>query len=197
VKKGKTTNKMLDCPHREDKNNTMHNIQEDTTVEDMGKIHAALNDRKEEYQSNIIEIEGNIINHHVSILIDSGAIHCYIDPKLVDRVHLEKINLEKSSLVQLATGTKRRINETVKGCPVNMNGVNAVVDMKIIPLGYYDVLIGMDWLDKHHAILYFHDKTFTCLDEEGKQCTMKVILRPIYIRDISALQLKKCFRKGC
>jgi hypothetical protein len=55
---------------------------------------------------------------------------------------LEKSKLKKSSLVQLATGTKRRINETVRGCPINMNGVNTIVDMNIIPLGSYDILIG-------------------------------------------------------
>jgi hypothetical protein len=71
-------------------------------------------------------------------------------------------------LVQLATRTKRRINKIVIGCPIHLSGVNAVANMNIIPLGYYDILIGMDWLDKNHAILYFHDNIFTCLDEEGK-----------------------------
>jgi predicted aspartyl protease len=71
----------------------------------------------------MIEVEGKIINHLVDILIDSGASHCYIDPKIVDRLHLEKSKLEKSSLVQLATGTKRRINEIVRSCPINLNGV--------------------------------------------------------------------------
>jgi hypothetical protein len=81
---------------------------------------------------------------------------------------LEKIRLEKSSLVHLATRTKTRINETVIGCPININGVNIVVDMNLIPLQYYDILIGMDWLDKHHVVLYFHEKTFTFLYEEEK-----------------------------
>jgi hypothetical protein len=55
----------------------------------------------------------------------------------------------------------------------------------------------MDWLDKHHFVLDFHNKTFTCLDEEGKQNIVQGIPRPISIRDISTLQLKRCFRKGC
>jgi hypothetical protein len=42
----------------------------------------------------MIEVEGKIINQLVSILIDSRVIHCYIDPKKVDRLHLENINLE-------------------------------------------------------------------------------------------------------
>ena len=70
----------------------MHNIQEATIVEDMGRIYEALNDRKADYQCNMIEVEGKIINQHV-ILNDSKAIHCYIDPKIVDRLHLEKSKL--------------------------------------------------------------------------------------------------------
>jgi hypothetical protein len=65
----------------------------------MGRIYAALEYHQEEYQSNMIEVEGNIINQHVAILIDSRVIHCYIDPKIVDRLNLEKSKLEKSSLV--------------------------------------------------------------------------------------------------
>ena len=78
---------------------TTHNIQEDTTIEYVGRIYASLDDRQEEYQSNMIEVEGKIINHPVVILIDSREIHCYIDPKIVDSLHLEKTKLEKSSLV--------------------------------------------------------------------------------------------------
>ena len=47
----------------------------------------------------MIEVEVKIINHPVAILIDSGASHYYIDPKIVDRLHFEKSELEKSSLV--------------------------------------------------------------------------------------------------
>jgi hypothetical protein len=56
--------------------------------------------------------------------------------------------------------------------------VNTNVDMNIIPLGSYDILIGMDWLDKHHVILDFHNKTFTCLDEEGKGALCKEFQDP-------------------
>jgi len=52
----------------------MDNIQEATTVEDMGRniprIYASLGDRQAEYQSNMIEVEGKIINKHF-FLFDS------------------------------------------------------------------------------------------------------------------------------
>jgi hypothetical protein len=35
---------------------TVRNIQEATTVEDMGRIYADLNDRQEKYMSNMIDL---------------------------------------------------------------------------------------------------------------------------------------------
>jgi hypothetical protein len=52
-------------------------------------------------------------------------------------------------------------------------------------------------LDQHHAILHCRNKEFTCLDEEGNQRTIQGIPRAIVVREISAMQLKKCYRKGC
>jgi hypothetical protein len=85
----------------------------------------------------------------------------------------------------------------VRGYSICLNGVNNNVYINIIPLGSYDILIGMDWLDKNHVVLDCHRNTFTCLDEDGKQSTMKGVPRPISIRENSTLQLKRCFRKGC
>jgi hypothetical protein len=78
-----------------------------------------------------------------------------------------------------------------------MNGMSTKAELNIIPLGYYDCLIGMDKLDQHHAILDCRNKAFTCLDEEGNQKTVQEIPRAVAIREISAMQLKKCYRKGC
>jgi hypothetical protein len=32
---------------------------------------------------------------------------------------------------------------------VTMDGMETNVDLNIFPLGYYDLLIGMEWLEKH------------------------------------------------
>ena len=65
-----------------------------------------------------------------------------------------------------------------------MNGLNTIVDLNIIPLGSYDVLIGMDWVDTHHMVLDYYNKTFTCLNEEGNKEMVKGIPRVISIRQI-------------
>jgi hypothetical protein len=81
----------------------------------------------------------------------------------------------------------------VKSCLIDMNGLNTQEDLNILPLGSYDCLIGMDWLDQHHALLACHKKEFTCLDDEGKLRKVQGIPRAVAIREISVLQLKKCY----
>jgi hypothetical protein len=72
-----------------------------------------------------------------------------------------------------------------------MNGLNTKVDVNIIPLGSCDCLIGMGWLEKHHAILDCYNKTMACLDEERQQGKIQDIPRVVNVRDISAMQLRK------
>jgi hypothetical protein len=115
----------------------------------------------------MIEVEGMINNQIIAILIDSRASHSYIDPKMVESLHLPRSKHEKSWLVQMDIGAKIKVSEMVKSCLMDMNGLNTRAYLNILPLGSYDCLIGMDWLDQHHTTLEFCNKEFTCLDEEG------------------------------
>jgi hypothetical protein len=73
----------------------------------MSRIYATLENRQEYYQSHVIEIEGKINNQAITVLIDYGASHGYIDQKIVERFKLKRCKHEKYCLVQLATRTKR------------------------------------------------------------------------------------------
>jgi hypothetical protein len=52
-------------------------------------------------------------------------------------------------------------------------------------------------LDKHHVILDYYNNKFTWLDEEGNLRTIQGIPRVVTVEEISELQLKKSYRKGC
>jgi hypothetical protein len=169
----KGDHRFRDCPHRGEKGRVVHNVQRVETVKDMGRnvprIYVALDNKQVEYMSHMIEMEGMINNQTLAILIDLGSSHSYIDPKMVESLQFPRRKHGKSWLVQLATGARRKFNEMVKSCLIDMNGLNTKEDLNILPLGSYECLIGMDWLDPLHALLNFHNKAFTCLDEEGNQ----------------------------
>jgi hypothetical protein len=134
--------------HIGEKVRTVHNVQQDGIVEDMGRnvarIYTDLENKQDEFQSHMIEVEGKINNQTISVLIVSRASHSYLDPKMVEIFHLKRSKLGKYWLVQLATEAKRKINEMVKACPMDMNGMSTREDLNIIPLGSYDCLISMD-----------------------------------------------------
>jgi hypothetical protein len=59
----------------------------------MPRIYASLDNKQDEFQSHMIEVEGKINDQPIAILIDSGASHSYIDPKLVEIFHFPRTNL--------------------------------------------------------------------------------------------------------
>jgi hypothetical protein len=54
------------CPHRGENVRNFHNVQQDETVEDMGRnvprIYVALDKKQVEFQSHVIEVEGRSTN---------------------------------------------------------------------------------------------------------------------------------------
>ena len=125
----------------------MHNLQEEPIVEDIAGtpwIYAALDGRQENHQAIMVEIEGKILNVSISILIDPNACRSYVSPKIVDECKLGKLKHDKPWLVQLATVMKQKVSKIVKECEANLNGVPMKVNLNILPLGSYDILIGMD-----------------------------------------------------
>jgi hypothetical protein len=175
-----------DFHHKGERMRTIDNIQAVETMEYMGgsipRIYATLDNKQVEYQSPMIEVEGKIGNHLIAILIYFGASHSYINSNIVEIFHLQRSKHKKYWLVYLATGAKRKMSELVEYFPMVMNRINTKVYVTIIPLGSYDHLISMDWMEKHHAILDCYNNTITCLNKEGHQGKIKGILRVVVVR---------------
>eukprot|EP00253_Pinus_taeda_P012331 PITA_12331 len=166
------------CPQRKG-TDQISQIHEASTVGDVGRsmprINAALDDRQAEYQPTMVEFEGKILNLSISVLIDLGATLSYISPKIVEQCKFQPEKFRNPWLVQLATGTKRRVMAKVKSCPIVVAGQPVVADLNILPRGSYDVLIGMDWLEKHWALV---------------NCKTKVIRCPVYAIQVGYAETK-------
>jgi hypothetical protein len=80
-----------------------HNLQQEEIVEDVGRsiprIYATVDNKKVEFKSHMIEVEGMINNQAFNILIYSGDIHSYIDPKVVDILFFPRSKHEEYWLV--------------------------------------------------------------------------------------------------
>jgi hypothetical protein len=75
----------------------------------MPQNYGALDNRQVNHQSSVVEMEGMISNHHVSILIDPGSNLSYVSSQTFEKCKFQQVKHVKSWLVQLATGTKRKV----------------------------------------------------------------------------------------
>ena len=146
------------------------------------RIYAALEDHQVDHQSIVVEVAGKIVEQSISILIDPSSTYSYITPRAVENCAFKKVKHRKPWLVQLATGTKRKVNELVDKFPLVMDGLITCVDINVLPLGSYDVLTGMDWLEAHRVKLECYNKNFESMDEEGNLRVVRGIPKLISVR---------------
>jgi hypothetical protein len=141
-----------------------------TTVGDMGKahrIHAVVNNRQAEHQSTVLETTGTVADQTLSILIDPGATESFISGAALKRIKVKAVEQDEFSFVEMASGAKQKVGGKVTGCALNLGEFVTRVNLYVTILGSYDVVIGMDWLESHEAILNCKTKRLSLVDDEG------------------------------
>jgi hypothetical protein len=156
----------------------------------MPQIYVALDNTQVDHQASVVDMEGMISNHLVSILIDPNSNLSCVSPQTIEKCKLQQVKHVKSWLVQLANGTKRKVIEVIPACQFIMNGLPTQETLNMLPLRSYDLLICMDWLDAHNTKLECYNKTLECEDEEGRKVTLQGIQNHVSVRQISSLQVK-------
>jgi len=120
----------------------------------------------------MVKFEGKIIDRTISILIDPGATLSYISPKIVEQCKLQAVKFKNPWLVQLAIGAKRRFLAKVSNCPLELANQSITTDLNVLPLGSYNILIGMDWLEKHWSLINCKTKIINFRDDKGERQEM-------------------------
>jgi hypothetical protein len=134
-----------------------------------------------------VEVEGKVNNSRISILIDLGDTLSYVTPGVVDSNKIKKLKHTKSWLVQLATGTKRKVTDFISDCELSLNCQNKKLNMNILPLGSYDIIIVMDWLEKNKEILDCYEKSLTYRDKNNTLRIVQGIKKLVLVRKISTM----------
>jgi hypothetical protein len=179
----------------------IHNLQVTSMVGDVGRslhhINAAIDDQQADHQSLVVEIKGKINDTRIFFLIDPRATLSYITPDIVESNKLKKLKHIKSWLVQLAIGTKRKVVEFISDFEFSLDGQNIRTNLNILPLGSYDMIIGMDWVEQKKEVLDFYTKIINYKDNVGTTRITQGIPKLVSVRQVLVMQLKKCMRKGC
>ena len=66
--------------------------------------------------------------------------------------------LKHSLCVFMPAGGMVVVNSVVKACPILVGGKILYANLVVIKLHEFDVILGMDYLAKHHAIVNYYTK---------------------------------------
>nr|GEX53626.1 putative reverse transcriptase domain-containing protein [Tanacetum cinerariifolium] len=113
----------------------------------------ALRDGDQNLGPNVVTGTFLLNNHYARILFDSGFDKSFVNVNFSHLIDIEPVKVDHSYEVKLADGRVVNTNTILRGCALNL--VNYLFEIDLIPieLGIFDVIIGMDWLILHDAII--------------------------------------------
>ncbi|GJZ13461.1 putative reverse transcriptase domain-containing protein [Tanacetum coccineum] len=103
--------------------------------------------------SNVVTGMFLLNNHYASILFDIGADRSFVSTEFSSRIDIISTTLDHDYDVELADGKIIEVNTIIRGCTLNFLNHSFNVDLMAVELGSFDVIIGMDWLAKYHAVI--------------------------------------------
>lgn len=95
-----------------------------------------------------VRLQSLIQHHEVLMLVDSSSTHNFISVQLADRLAGCRRSV-KPLTVRIADGGLLQCGEEMLDCQWWTQGESFCANLKILPLGCYEVILGMDWLERH------------------------------------------------
>nr|GEX29107.1 hypothetical protein [Tanacetum cinerariifolium] len=95
-------------------------------------------------------------NRYAFVLFDLGSDGSFVDTRFSSMLSIDPIKIGVSYEVEL--GRVVSMNTVLKGCTLNFVNHIFEIDLMPIELGTFDVIIGMDWLVKHNAVIICGEK---------------------------------------
>ncbi|GJU89967.1 putative reverse transcriptase domain-containing protein [Tanacetum coccineum] len=92
-------------------------------------------------------------NRCASILFDTGADRSFVSTAFSTLIDIIPTTLDHGYDVELADGRIIGVNTVFQGCTVNFLNHPFHIDLMPVEMGSFDVIIGMDWLTKYHAVI--------------------------------------------
>ncbi|GJY70353.1 putative reverse transcriptase domain-containing protein [Tanacetum coccineum] len=103
--------------------------------------------------SNIVTGTFLLNDRYASILFDTGADRSFVSTTFSSLIDITPTTLDHYYDVELADGKIIGINTIIRGCTLNFLNHPFNINLLPVELGSFDVIIGMDWLSKYHAVI--------------------------------------------
>ncbi|KAI3811029.1 hypothetical protein L1987_20744 [Smallanthus sonchifolius] len=120
----------------------------------------AFNINANEAQANNDVVNGTFLvnSQYASILFDTGADKSFVSLNFEPLLAKTRSQLEKTFTVEIENGDSLTIESIIYDCSLELNEHTFPINLVPMPLGSFDIIIGMDWLSNHHAEVICFEK---------------------------------------
>nr|GEW49330.1 putative reverse transcriptase domain-containing protein [Tanacetum cinerariifolium] len=153
-------NYMSDCQKLKDQNRGNKTRNKSEIGETRGKAHV-LGGGDANLDSNVVTSMFLLNNHYAYVLFDSGADRSFLSTTFSTLLDITPDTLDVNYAVELADERISETNTTPRGCTLGLFGhpFNPFnIDLMPVELGSFEVIIVMDWLANHHAMIVCDEK---------------------------------------
>ncbi|GKE06579.1 putative reverse transcriptase domain-containing protein [Tanacetum coccineum] len=188
-----------DCPKLKDQNHGNKAGNKNGVGKARGKAYV-LGGGDANPDSNVVKGTFLLNNHYASMIFDSGADRSFVSTTFSTLLDITPDTLDVSYAVELADGRISETNTILRGCTLGLLGHPFNIDLMPVELGSFDVIIGMDWLANHHAVIVCDEKIVRIPfgdevlivqgDRDGKGEKSKLSI-------ISCTKTQKYIERGC
>ncbi|GJZ30121.1 putative reverse transcriptase domain-containing protein [Tanacetum coccineum] len=113
----------------------------------------ALRDGDQNLGPNVVTGMFLLNNRYAKVLFDSGSDKSFVNVNFSHLIDIEPVKIDHSYEVELADGRVVSTNTILRGCALNLVNHLFNIDLMPIELGTFDVIIRMDWLVLHDAVI--------------------------------------------
>ncbi|KAI3815298.1 hypothetical protein L1987_14960 [Smallanthus sonchifolius] len=120
----------------------------------------AFNINANEAQANNDVVNGTFLvnSQYASILFDTGADKIFVSLNFEPLLAKTRSQLEKTFTVEIANGDSLTIESIIYDCSLELNDHSFPINFVPMPLGSFDIIMGMDWLSNHHVEVICFEK---------------------------------------
>ncbi|GJZ60929.1 putative reverse transcriptase domain-containing protein [Tanacetum coccineum] len=117
-----------------------------------------LKDAEQGQGPNVVTGTFLLNNRYARVSFDSVTDKSFVNSGFSHLIDIKPVRLNIKYEVELANGKLVSTNTILKGCTLNLLNQLFEVDLMPIELGTFDVIIDMDWLVKHDALIVYEKK---------------------------------------
>jgi hypothetical protein len=109
-----------------------------------------------------------ITNQTFGILIDPSSIEIFISSAPLKRIKVKVVEQDDFRYEEMALGTKQKFRGKVIDYNINLGDFLTKANLYMMILGSYDIVIGMDCLESHDAMLNCNTIKLSLMDDLGQ-----------------------------